>query len=358
VTVNVLVVDDEESVRRFESRLLEGNGFACRLASSVSEACQQMQHSPFNLALIDVNMPGSSGLELLRYAAKEYPDTATVMVTAVDDRDVANTALDLGAYGYLIKPFEPNELLINVANALRRRDLELENRQHRERLEHAVEVRTLELRDAVQRLRDSEKDLRSSQEETVVRLARAAESRDSDTGQHIHRMSRYCALLARRVGLSDERCEHIRLASILHDVGKIGIPDRILLKPGRLTPDEFAQMKQHVEIGYRTLAGSNSELLQLAAVIAKTHHEKYDGSGYDVGLVGKAIPLEGRIAAIADAFDALASHRVYKPALPIEDVMRILKEGRGKDFDPELVDLFVTPLDEVLLIKDRYADRG
>jgi putative two-component system response regulator len=356
VTTNVLVVDDEESVRRFEARLLEANGFQCRLASSVSQACSQMEHEPFDLALVDVNIPGGSGLEFLRYTAHTHPKTATVMVTGVDDRNVATAALEMGAFGYLIKPFEPNELLINITNALRRRDLEAENQAHRERLEQMVEARTVELRDAVARLRDSEKDLRASQEETVVRLAKAAESRDSDTGQHIHRMSRYCALLARRIGLSAERCEQIRLASILHDVGKIGIPDRILLKPGPLTPDEFSVIKQHVQIGYETLAGSNSELLQLAATIAQTHHEKYDGTGYCLGLDGNAIPLEGRIATIADVFDALASHRVYKPALPVAEVLRILRQGRGKEFDPQLVDLFIDSLDEVLLIQDRYAD--
>ncbi len=317
-----------------------------------------MQQEVFDLALVDVNMPGSSGLDLVRHAANAYPNTATVMVTGVDDYQVANAALEMGAYGYLIKPFESNELLINVANALRRRDLEAENRAHRQRLEQMVEARTRQLSDALERLQQSERDVRASQEETVVRLARAAESRDSDTGQHIHRMSRYCALLARRCGLSPERCEQIRLASILHDVGKIGIPDRILLKPGPLTQQEFDIMKMHVDLGYRTLCQSKSDLLNLAATIAQTHHEKYDGSGYTSGLSGEQIPLEGRIAAIADAFDALASHRVYKPALPIENVVRILNEGRGKDFDPVLVDLFLGGLDEVLAIKQQYADRS
>lgn len=357
MTTKVLVVDDEEPVRRLEARLLTDNGYACTTAADVPQARMKMQQEPFDLALVDVNMPGASGLELVQYAANEYPDTATVMVTGVDDCKTANAALEMGAYGYLIKPFEGNELLINVANALRRRDLEAENRGHRERLEQMVEARTSQLRDALERLRESEKDVRASQEETVVRLALAAESRDSDTGEHIHRMSQYCAILARRCGLNTERCEQIRLASILHDVGKIGIPDRILLKPGPLTPQEFDIMKQHVDLGYRTLCQSKSDLLNLAATIAQTHHERYDGSGYSSGLAGEQIPLEGRIAAIADAFDALASHRVYKPALPIENVVQILKAGRGKNFDPILVDLFLESLDEVVAVKERYADR-
>lgn len=358
MTTKVLVVDDEEPMRRLEARLLAANGYDCTMAADVQQARTKMQQESFDLALVDVNMPGESGLKLVQYAAQEYPDTATVMVTGVDDCKVANAALEMGAYGYLIKPFERNELLINVANALRRRDLEAENRTHRERLEQMVEARTSQLRDALERLQQSEKDVRASQEETVVRLAHAAESRDSDTGQHIHRMSQYCAILARRCGLSPERCEEIRLASILHDVGKIGIPDRILLKPGPLTPQEFDIMKLHVDLGYQTLCQSKSALLNLAATIAQTHHEKYDGSGYGSGLSGEQIPLEGRIAAIADAFDALASHRVYKPAFPIENVIRILKAGRGKDFDPVLVDLFLESLDEVLVVKGRYADRS
>jgi putative two-component system response regulator len=358
VTAKVLLVDDEEPVRWLEDRLLTAKGYSCAMAADVPEALEKLQQEAFDLALVDVNMPGASGLDLVRQISNEYPNTASVMVTGVDDYQVANAALEMGAYGYLIKPFENNELLIHVANALRRRDLEAENRAHRQRLEQMVEARTSQLTDALERLRQSEKDVRASQEETVVRLARAAESRDSETGEHLHRMSRYCALLARRCGLSPERCEQIRLASFLHDVGKIGIPDRILLKPGPFTPEEFDIMKLHVDLGYRTLSHSKSDLLNLAATIARTHHEKYDGSGYNSGLSGKQIPLEGRIAAIADAFDALASHRVYKPALPIENVVSILKDGRGKDFDPILVDLFLGGLDEVLAIKYEYADRS
>jgi putative two-component system response regulator len=356
VTTKVLVVDDEEAVRRLEARLLSENGFACGLAADVPEACHRLRQEQFELALVDVNMPGASGLDLVRYAARHHPDTATVMVTGVDDRAVATAAIEDGAYGYLIKPFEPNELLINVANALRRRELEAENRAHRERLEQLVQARTADLRETLERLRDSEQDLRSSQEETVIRLARAAEARDNDTGQHIHRMSRYCALLARRCGFSDERCEQMRLASMLHDVGKIGIPDQILLKAGPLTPEEFTVLKRHVDIGYRTLAGSHSELLQLAAKIALTHHERYDGSGYISGMQGDAIPLEGRIAAIGDVFDALTSPRVYKPALSTEHAVQFLTAQRGQHFDPHLVDLFLDLLDEALSIQQRYSD--
>jgi putative two-component system response regulator len=246
--------------------------------------------------------------------------------------------------------------LITVANALRRRELEAENRMHRERLEQTVLERTASLHQALERLQQAEQDIRLSQEETVLRLARASEQRDDDTGHHIRRMSLYCALLARRLGWSQERCEMTRLASVMHDVGKIGIPDHILGKPGALTPHEFNMMKQHVDLGYRILVGSKSELLQLAASIAWTHHEKYDGSGYVRGLAGEAIPIEGRIAAIADVFDALTSKRVYRPAFSVQKAVSIMQEGRGKHFDPALLDLFLTPLDGVLAIKHEFDD--
>jgi putative two-component system response regulator len=169
-------------------------------------------------------------------------------------------------------------------------------------------------------------------------------------------MSQYCALLARRHGLDEDRCELIRIASPMHDIGKIGTPDNILLKPGKFTPEEFQAISRHPEIGYRILSGSDADLLKLAAVIAWTHHEKYDGSGYPRKLVGEAIPLEGRIAAVADAFDALTSRRVYKPSFPVEQAIKIMRQGREKHFDPGLLDTFLGAMDEVLVIKEQYAD--
>lgn len=209
---------------------------------------------------------------------------------------------------------------------------------------------------AAVRLKRAELGVRASQEETILRLARAAEYRDEETGEHVKRMSRHCALLFQRLGHAPERVELIRLASILHDVGKIGIEDRILLKPGSLTPQEFDIMKQHVDIGHRILAGSDSELLQLAATIVWTHHEKYDGSGYPRGLAGDSIPLEGRVAAIADVFDALTSNRVYRPAFPLDKALNTMREGRAKHFDLQLLDLFLDPIDDVLAIKGQHVD--
>ncbi len=352
----ILIVDDEDLIRRMIARLLRRQDHDCQLAADAAEAKQKLASEPFELVLSDVNMPGESGLDLVRYVFENYPGTATVMVTGVDDPAIADVALELGAYGYIIKPFEANEVLINVANALRRRDLELERQRHRERLETEVASRTVELREAIATLEAVSTDLRSSREETIQRLARAAEFRSDETALHIRRMSLHCELLARAVGLDNERCERIRIASPMHDIGKIGTPDRILMKRGKLTVDEFETMKEHAEIGYRILTGSSSQMLQLAAMIARTHHEKWNGSGYPNGLAGEDIPLEGRITAIADVFDALMNPRCYKPAFSLEKTQRIMNEGRGSHFDPDLLDRFWTKLDDVLTIQSEFAD--
>jgi putative two-component system response regulator len=355
-TARVLVVDDEEPIRRVLCRLLERNGYQADGAGDAEEALLLLKRDGYELVLTDMDMPGTSGLDLIMQIVAGYPDTATVMVTGMDDATLANTSLEVGAYGYIIKPFEPNEILINVYNALRRRTLEIENRNHRVRLEQMVKDRTAELWEAIARLERAEKDLRLSREETIQRLSIAAEFRDDETAQHIQRMSRYCALLARAVGQDAERCELIRVASLMHDVGKIGIPDNILLKPGKLSPEERTTMQQHSEIGYRILAGSRSDLLRTAAEIAWSHHERVDGTGYPNGLRGDDIPLEGRIAAIADVFDALTSDRIYKRAYPLGKALDIMREGSGSHFDSQLLEEFFGVMDEALVIKDQYAD--
>ena len=208
----------------------------------------------------------------------------------------------------------------------------------------------------VTRRKQLEEDLRHSREETIYRLARAAELRDQETGQHIERVSRYCSLLAERLGIDPARGELLRLASPLHDVGKIAIPDRILLKPGTFTPEERRQMEAHAELGYRMLADSGHELLELAALVALTHHERFDGTGYPQGLAGADIPVEGRILAVADVFDALTSDRVYRPAMALDETLAILADGRGSHFDPLVLDAFLDSLPTVVSIRDMYAD--
>lgn len=345
----ILIVDDEDATRRLLGRVLEGHGYVCTLAADAHEARAQLDNEQFDLILCDVNMPGESGLQLLKHVLREHPDTAAVMVTGLDDPQFANIALETGAYGYVIKPFESNEVLIDVANALRRRRLEIENRAHRDELEQMVLQRTGALRHAL-------KGLEQAAEETIRRLAIAAEFRDDETARHIQRMSLYCALLARLVGIDPERCELIRIASPMHDIGKIGTPDHILLKPGKFTPEEFKVMTRHTEIGHQILFGSAAEVLKLAATIAWTHHESFDGTGYPRGLAGERIPLEGRIAAIADAFDALTSKRVYKPAYPVEQAVDLMRSHRGKQFDPALLDTFFGSMSHVMAIRTQYGD--
>ena len=352
----ILAVDDEAPALRTLSRLLIRHGYECEVASSAEEARRVMSRKTFELVLADVNMPGGSGMDLLDFVVREYPDTATVMVTALDDSALAERALSSGAYGYVIKPFRPNEILINVSNALRRRALELENAQHRDKLSTMVQERTSDLWDAVRDLEVAHKELRWSREETVEKLSVAAEFRDIETAQHIHRMSAYCDLLAGKVGVDSDKREVIRVASVMHDIGKIGVPDSILLKPGRLTPDEYDTMKLHAEMGYRVLDGSRSELLQVAATIALTHHEWWDGSGYPNGTKKDDIALEGRIAAIADVFDALTSNRVYRKAFHLGEAIDMMMKERESHFDPELLDVFLDSLDEVVRIRE--SDQG
>ncbi len=352
----ILVVDDEEPIRRLLTYLLQSHGYPVECAGDSREARQKLSDQPFALMLCDVNMPGESGMDLVRHALAEHQHTAAIMVTGLDSSVLANAALEVGAFGYIVKPFESNEVLIDVANALRRRRLEMDNRLHRENLEDIVRTRTLALQQALDWLERTEKELRLSREETIQRLAMAAEFRDSSTAQHIQRMSHYSELLARKAGLAPERCDLIRTASPMHDIGKIGTPDHVLLKPGRFTDEEFGVIAQHAEIGYRILSGSDSELLKVAATIAYTHHEHYDGTGYPRRLQGEAIPIEGRIVAIADAFDALTTERVYKPAFPLGHAIDLMVKHRGTHFDPKLLDIFVASVDDLERIHNQYAD--
>jgi putative two-component system response regulator len=352
----ILVVDDDEQVRHTMARILAKYDYACRAVGAVAEARQALRDSAFDLVLCDVMMPDASGIELLHHIRSEFPELPIVMVSGIGDPTFAAGALDLGAYGYVTKPFEANQVLIAVANALRRARLETENAAYRAHLEEKVRERTADLSEALARVERSEEELRLSSEDTVRALSRAIEGRDVETGQHIERMSRYVALLAHHHGLSAEECELIRLASPMHDVGKIGVPDGILFKPGKLSTGEFEVIKQHPELGYEILAKSEQPLLVMAAAIARTHHERWDGAGYPQGLSGKGIPIEGRLAAVADVFDALVSRRVYKPALSLERSLEIMGEGRATQFDPDVVDLLLGNIDEVVAIQEQYQD--
>jgi putative two-component system response regulator len=330
----ILIVDDEPQIRGLVRRLLERAGYSCETAESAAAADTLLAENTYELLLADLQMPGESGLDLLSRVLPTRREMAAIMITGVDDPQLAEAALTLGAYGYIVKPFSPTELSIQVLNALRRRNLELAQRQEREVLERTVLARTVELRRAVD-------DLKRSEEETARRLAAAVEARDHETAAHIERVGDYSALVAQRLGLADELCELIRRASTLHDVGKIGVADGILLKPGPLTPGERREMEKHAQIGHDILAGSELDLLELAAKIAATHHERVDGTGYPRGLAGDEIPLEGRIVAVVDVYDALTSDRPYRGALGHAEAISLLRKGRGRQFDPIVVDAFL-----------------
>lgn len=345
----ILIVDDDEMLCQLLGRWLTREGYDCTTVYSGEDALVVLEQTCFDLMITDLNMPGISGIELLGMIRGQYQDMVTIVISAVDDRNIAISALELDAFAYMIKPVNKDETFINVANALRHRNLELQNKEYSEEMNQLVIERTRDLK-------IREEEVRLSRDETICCLARAAEFRDNDTAQHTIRMANYCQLLAEKAGLNPEESKMIGDAAPLHDVGKIGIPDHILLKPGKLTPEEFDVIKTHSEIGHRILGDSSSALLGKAAIIAYTHHEKVDGSGYPQGLVGDDIPIAGRIGAICDVFDALTFDRVYKKAFSIEKAVEILKDGRGTHFDARLLDLFLGSLDEFLLIKAHYGE--
>jgi putative two-component system response regulator len=356
----ILVVDDELTMRRLLEKLLRMEGYEVTLASSGEQALGELYKRGADTVLLDMRMPGMTGLEVCRQI-RSHPrslHTPVVFITAVNDRELRRKGIEAGADDFLSKPFDEVELLVRIRNSVRVKHYYDNLEQQKEQLEQAVRERTAALNEAITKLTQIQFDLRASQEETIYRLSRAAEFRDDETGQHLQRMSRYCQLIGRRVGLDEATCELLRIASPMHDVGKLGIPDRILLKPGRLTPDEFMVMKGHAEIGYRILVGSDATPLKMAATIAFTHHEKWDGNGYPRALKGEEIPLPGRIAAIADVFDALTSARPYKPAWELDAALDLMRKSRGTHFDPTLIDAFFDALPEVLEIRARFVDEA
>ena len=313
----VLCVDDDDQTRRLVERLVAGAGHDCVGAGSAEEARTLLGSGDFSVVLCDIGLPGRSGLELLDELVRTRPDVATVMVTGEHDPRVASTALQLGAYGYLTKPFGPEDLLIDLTNALHRRRVERERREA------------------------SDTALQRAYIETLKRLSRAVEYHDGVTGAHIERVGCYAAVIAESLGLDEERVELLRLAAPLHDIGKVAVPNEILQKRGRLTPAERAIMQEHASVGRELLGGSGSELLELAAAVAWTHHERWDGSGYPRGLEATEIPVEGRIVAVADVYDALTSDRPYRPAISEREARAYLVAERGYAFDPEIVDAFI-----------------
>lgn len=340
---SILIVDDRAPNIKFLKQMLEASGYAdvqtCQDSRNVFSMIGDLNP---NLLLLDLEMPYVDGFDVLDYLTlhKLHNKISVLVLTAAQEREQKHRALDLGAADYLSKPFDRREVILRIENILRAnlhtRFLENE----KDRLDYLVGIRTSEVMD--------------TQLEIVRRLGKAAEFKDNETGMHIIRMSKYSELLAKALGLPDNYCHLILHASPMHDIGKIGIPDAILQKPGRLNPAERKIMMTHALVGGQILGEHNSELLKMAKLIAESHHEKWDGTGYPHGLQGEQIPLGGRIVAIGDVFDALTSNRPYKTAWSIEESKQYLIENKGKHFEPELVDIFLTRMDRVLDIKSKY----
>jgi putative two-component system response regulator len=370
----IMIIDDEVKDVESVTRHLKPEGFHNFFVSTdSSSALSDIRRLRPDLVLLATNMPQVSGLEILDVMQfeKMLQPIPTIVLTASNDPEIRRAALQLGASDFLAKPVDPSELLLRVKNVLAVKAYQDHLAEQSEKLEAKVRVRTQEL-------------MRSRQE-AIHCLARAGEFRDDATGHHVTRVGRYSRILAEELGYAEPKLDLIEHASQLHDVGKIGIPDAILHKPGKLDPDEFDLMRTHCEIGRKIINPQSDEdsirlanhkltthnssgdrvqhsrtspVLKLAAVIASTHHEKWDGSGYPAGMSGTQIPLEGRIVAVADVFDALSSSRPYKKAFPVDKCLQILDEGRGSHFDPDVLDAFFRRVDDILAIRSAYDEQA
>lgn len=342
---SILVVDDEAANVRLLEKMLAMAGYTNVVSTQYPlKVLELYKENNSDLILLDLDMPELDGygvMEQLNAHTDGNPPPILVL-TAQHMQSYRQRALDNGARDYVTKPFDANELLSRVRNLL---DVQMAHKymsHQNEILEQKVQQRT--------------QIINETRLQVVRRLGRAAEYRDEETGLHIIRMSKMAVVIAKAAGLDDKQCDLLLNAAPMHDVGKIGIPDHILLKPGKFEPEEWEIMKTHAQIGADILFGDDSKLMTMAHDIALSHHEKWNGEGYPYGLEGEAIPLMGRITALADVFDALTSKRPYKKAWTVEKSVELIKEESGQHFDPELVKLFVDNLPEIVAIKDKYAE--
>jgi cyclic di-GMP phosphodiesterase len=337
--IHILIVDDDQAIRDLLNEGLSDSGYRCDTACNGVEGLSKVQSNGFELVVSDIDMPEMDGVQLLQEIKKVRPDTEIIMLTGIVDVETAIQSMRLGACDYLTKPFNLAEVRITVERALEKQRLLRENREYQKTLEIKVAARTAELVGKNREVEELLSRLQSSYQTTLEALASALDTRDTETLGHSLRVASYTVAVARRMGVGEPDLTDIYRGALLHDVGKIGVPDAILRKPGKLTPEEWVEMRRHPEIGHRILQGI--KFLEGAREIVLSHQETYDGSGYPRGLKGKEIPLGARIFAVVDTLDAMTSDRPYRKALPYEAARAEILKYSGMQFDPDVVKAFV-----------------